>query len=89
MTTMGLRGVFAAVLLGSFGLLGASAPVDGLSEAPFPAAGLIMESSVPAGPGLWARARHSACVVARSATIGDTRAGDRRADCDRQLVAGR
>ncbi len=88
MTTMGIRGVFAAALMGSFSLLGANAaPVEVLPS------GLDQLTASPEtapgeAPSLWARTRHSACVVSRAATSPEHHDSVRRADCDRELLAG-
>lgn len=78
MGTIGLRGMLAAALIASTGLLTgmASLPAgEGTPDAP---------AAVPAPPGegLLQRARHRACVVSVAATRSDLRsAADREREC--------
>jgi len=78
MGTIGLRGVLAAALIASTGLL------TGMASLPVGDGALDGTAALPAAPGesLFQRARHRACLVSVAATRSDLRsAADREREC--------
>jgi hypothetical protein len=85
MSTVGLRGVLAGLLLALFGTVGGTSSYKPSVTRPA-VSGWVSPSVAEAAPGLWSKARHRACLVSRAALSSD-RAADRRRDCDRELLA--
>ncbi len=54
-----------------------------------PVVARVLEAELRGEPSLWSLTRHRACLVTHAANRSEQPNGDRRIDCDRELVASR